>query len=940
MAIGEREAESILRSTLETLLHGTSDIVYVKDKHLRYVGASQGFCDMFGLRNPQSVVGKTDLDLFPRPIAEMAYADDLTILDSVSADTARFDMIHVTRRRITAPDGSIVGISGVIANPADGGDGVLASVLVDVDSWTALKIKLNSASRLSLPETVDVGAIQRHLIDFIASDDASRAFIAALSPAYVHEMHQNKRSEIACGCGADMRIEARVYEISSPKRLMMALVLLTNKSRNARTGPNNTDFRLDPPIRRPIRLGGIFVARLAEGLPIARSSASFDGLLGGHKAKGWIHPDDAAILLARAKDANADLPAFFARLRTESGEMILARLECRVAPDGAFLLGAAYNISDKLAAERGIDKLRTAITIIERLTRTEFDLVSLIDAKTGELTVVSLAHATQCASAGDRLNYPTEYEEYLREYIIRPEVEDCVRSMSLDAIKAALAQSDRYELSYSMHEGDEIRRKKWVFSYLDDDRDVIVHMRSDVTDTFMMQFDPVSGLYNRHQFQRLARKLLDENRNRRFLFVRFDIENFRAFNDLYGVAAGNRLIASIKDLFVTYHTDLSVCGHIEAEHFACITSEEEYDVIPNIGRILKWLKSHNPDFDFSPKIGIYPIDDPSLDIMSMSNRALLALNSIKGRYGAYLARYTEEMRKKMLEEQFIANDMARALEDNEFEPYLQPQYNYLTETMTGAELLLRWNHPKKGLLTPKDFVPIFEKNGFITQIDKRVWAMACELQRRWLGMGLPIVPLSVNVSRADINDPDLYRTIGQLVDRNGLEPKHIRLEITETAYMQSPEQLIDAVRKLRAMGFMVEMDDFGSGYSSLNMLRDVEVDVLKLDMAFLRDSGSTPRGDSILRSVIRMARLLKIPVIAEGVETAEQAEYLSRAGCRLMQGYYFARPMCSADFEELLKQMLIMSKDLDKKIPMGYSLFKPVMRSSMTHTRFKGSHRQ
>jgi EAL domain-containing protein (putative c-di-GMP-specific phosphodiesterase class I)/GGDEF domain-containing protein len=849
-------------------------------------------------------------------------------------------MIHVTRKRITAPDGSILGISGVITNPVYGGDRVLASMLVDVDTWTALNVKMNAGGGFSLPETADVGAIQRHLIDFIASDDAARAFIAALSPAYVHELHQSKKSEITCGCGAEMRIEARVYEIPYSKRLMMALVLLTDKDSDMRTGPNGNDYRLDVPIRHPIRLGGIFVARLADGLPIARSSASFDAMLGTGKGKDWIHPGDAAILLARSKAANAELPAFFARLQAESGETILARLECRVSPDRNFLLGAAYNISDKLAAERSIDKLRTAIAIIERLTRTEFDLVSLIDARTGELTVVSLAHAAQCASTGDRLSYPTEYEDYLRESIILPEVEDCVRHMSLDAVKTSLAQNDRYELSYSMHEGDEIRRKKWVFSYLDSDRDVIVHMRSDVTDTYMMQFDPVSGLYNRHQFQRLARNLLDENRDRRFLFVRFDIENFRAFNDLYGVAAGNRLIASIKDLFVTFHTNLSVCGHIEAEHFACVTSEEEYNIMPNIGRILKWLKSHNPDFDFSPKIGVYPIDDPSLDIVSMSNRALLALNSIKGKYGAHLARYSEEMREKMLEEQSIANDMARALEDNEFEPYLQPQYNYLTETMTGAELLLRWNHPKKGLLTPKDFIPIFEKNGFITQIDKRVWAMACELQRRWLDMGLPVVPLSVNVSRADINDPDLYRTIGQLVDFNRLEPKHIRLEITETAYMQSPEQLIDAVKKLRAMGFMVEMDDFGSGYSSLNMLRDVEVDVLKLDMAFLRGSGSTPRGDSILHSVIRMARLLKIPVIAEGVETAEQAEYLSRAGCRLMQGYYFARPMCSADFEELLKQMLIMSKDLDKKFSMGYSLFKPVMRSSMTHTRFKENRRR
>ncbi len=793
MANRDRGCEDILLSALETLLRGASDLVYVKDEHLRYVGASQGFCDMFSLRDQEAIAGKTDYDLFPRPLADAAYADDRAVLEGGTPDAARFDILCVSRTPIVAPDGRIVGLCGVIDN-------------------------------------------------------------------------------FAC----------------DPK---------------TRTEPKSNDYRIDASLSRPIRLGGTFVAGLEDDLPVMQASASFIEMLGRREGAGWIHPEDASILLRRARSSNAGGFLFFARLLTASGQQILTRLECRVPPGGNELHGAAFNISDELLAQRTADQLRIASTIIERLTSAALDWVSIIDAQTGIMTVVNLSHPSQCALPGDRLDYRAGYEGYFRERVVASEVEDCVRRMSLDAIISALENGDRYELSYSLHEGDEIRRKRWVFSYLDQKRDAILHMRSDVTDAYAMQFDPVSGLYNRHQFQREARNLLDAHPERRFLFVRFDIDNFRVFNDLYGVSAGNRLIASIKDLIVTFHTPLSICGHIDADHFACLLPEDDYHLVPTIEKIRKWLKSHNPDFDFSPKVGVYAVEDPALDVATMSDRALLALNSIKRKYNVHLARYTEEMRERMLGEQEIVNEMSHALENGEFVPYLQPQYDYRTGAMIGAELLLRWNHPRKGLLMPKDFVPIFERNGFITQIDKHIWATACQTQRRWLDMGFSIVPLSVNVSRVDINDPDLCHTLRRLIEQYDLNANHLRIEITETAYVRHPEQLIETVKKLREMGFLVEMDDFGSGYSSLNMLRDVEVDVLKLDMSFLRDYKTTRRGDCILRSVIRMARLLKIPVVAEGVETREQAEYLAHVGCRLMQGYFFAHPMPATKFEALLTRV-------------------------------------
>jgi EAL domain-containing protein (putative c-di-GMP-specific phosphodiesterase class I)/GGDEF domain-containing protein len=721
--------------------------------------------------------------------------------------------------------------------------------------------------------------------------------VASLSPAYVLDLYQSKKSGIACKCGRTACVEIRVYQDPVQKRFMATLTVREIRDQIARACPKPPDRRLDAPPNHPIRMGGTFAARLRDDLPLTSASEGFTDLTGCREGEGWIHPEDAAALLKRMKGENPDAFPFFARLLTASGKLIFARLECRVSPDGDELYGAAFNISDKLAAERTALRLRTANTIVERLATAELDCMSLIDTRTGMLTILSRANQSVCAFQSERFD---DLAAYLRERVAAPEVEDCARRMSLDAVKSALAKSDRYELSYSIHEGNEIRRKRWLFSYLDESRDAILLMRSDITDSYMMQFDPVSGLYNRHQFQKEARKLLDAHPDRHFLFVRFDIENFRVFSDLYGASAGNRLIASVKDLINAYHAPLEVCGHIEADHFACVMPEDESSLLPDMGRIREWFKSHSSNFDFSPKIGIYMIDDPALDIATMGDRALLALNSIKGKYGTHIAYYTDSMRERMLREQSVVNDMIQALENGEFEPYIQPQYDHKTGAMIGAELLLRWNHPMKGLLVPKDFVPIFERNGFITQIDKHVWEVACHTQRRWLDMGLPVVPLSVNVSRADINDPELCRTLSGIVNRYGLDPKLLRLEITETVYMKNPEQLIEAVKKLRAAGFVVEMDDFGSGYSSLNMLRDVEVDVLKLDMSFLQDSGTDTRGDRILHSVVRMARLLEIPVIAEGVETAEQADYLARVGCRFMQGYFFARPMPAPKFEALL----------------------------------------
>ncbi|MDO4549036.1 MAG: EAL domain-containing protein [Clostridia bacterium] len=295
------------------------------------------------------------------------------------------------------------------------------------------------------------------------------------------------------------------------------------------------------------------------------------------------------------------------------------------------------------------------------------------------------------------------------------------------------------------------------------------------------------------------------------------------------------------------------------------------------------------------------MDDRDADMGVMCDRALLALRSVKNNYDVHWAWYDASMREELLEEQHINAIMKTSLENGEFVPYFQPQYNYDTGKLIGAEALVRWIHPQRGMIPPGQFIPVFEKNGFIYEMDCYIWEKVARSIRGWLDAGIDVPPVSVNVSRRDLYHPDLVEVLKGIVEKYGLTYDKLRLEITESAYMDNREQLLRLVSEMKKSGFHVEMDDFGNGYSSLNTLKDVPVDVLKMDMAFLSQGKRNGKGGNILSSVVRMAHGIDLPVIAEGVENALQAEFLKSIGCLYMQGYFFARPMSGTEFEKLIR---------------------------------------
>lgn len=430
----------------------------------------------------------------------------------------------------------------------------------------------------------------------------------------------------------------------------------------------------------------------------------------------------------------------------------------------------------------------------------------------------------------------------------------------------------------------------------------IIKLRETAAMINQVQYDHLTGLYSKAFFYQQARELLLRNPEKQYDIICSDVENFKLINDIFGIPAGDRLLCGIAELYEQKINGRGICGRLNSDQFACMM-ERRWSYTDEMFRtastqVNKILDTRN----IVMKWGIYSIDDRAVPIEQMCDRALLAANSIKGQYGIYFAAYDDVLRAHLLQDQAITDCMETALAENQFKIYLQPKYRITDRSLAGAEALVRWIHPEWGFQPPSKFIPLFEKNGFITKLDQFVWDRTCAVLRKWDDQGLAPISISVNVSRADIYNADISTTLMKIVEKYGLSPSRLHLEITESAYTEDPRQIIDTVSQLRDLGFMIEMDDFGSGYSSLNMLNELPIDILKLDMKFIQSETSKPNSQGILQFIISLARWMHLSVVAEGVETKEQLNRLQEINCDYVQGYYFAKPMPSAEFEDLLRK--------------------------------------
>lgn len=434
---------------------------------------------------------------------------------------------------------------------------------------------------------------------------------------------------------------------------------------------------------------------------------------------------------------------------------------------------------------------------------------------------------------------------------------------------------------------------------------------------YLSEYDGLTGIYNKTKFFSATRDLIDSNRGESFAFFRFDVDRFQLINSFFGAKEGDKLLIYIAKCLEeeTITCEKVTYGRIESDIFGMCLPYDKAKVKKIIQGSKDNLAKFNLNYDIVPSIGIYMIEDITLSVEEMYNRATLAAKSCKGNYIDFYAYYNENMSIELAKVQAITNEMKSALENGQFEIYLQPQYNIYTNSPWGAEALVRWNHPEKGLISPNEFIPIFERNGFITKLDYYVWERVCQCLHTWKTKGITPYPISVNVSRVNIYNPKFVEILLELIDRYQLEPALFNLELTESAYTDNPTAMKKTMAQLQSHGFTIMMDDFGSGYSSLSLLKDIRIDILKIDMRFLSDTETAGRGENIITSVIRMAKWLNIPVIAEGAETKEQIELLRSVGCDYVQGYYFARPMPVHEYETLyLNSLPAKQDDEDKRI--------------------------
>lgn len=412
------------------------------------------------------------------------------------------------------------------------------------------------------------------------------------------------------------------------------------------------------------------------------------------------------------------------------------------------------------------------------------------------------------------------------------------------------------------------------------------------------RIDAATGLLGKEAFFDEAAAYLRHSGARDVSIVCFDVDHFKLFNDLHGLDCGDELLRYLgRALALRFSPDgAQPLARLAADTFAlCATGIRP----ERVERILVDISSECPNgIDAIVRAGVYRIEDHASPVSIMCDRAVIALRTVKGSYFDRVALYDPGMREALVLEREVVAGIESALREDRIELFLQPKCNIRTGKIVGAEALARWRHPERGIVAPGEFIPLIERNGLVRSLDLRVWEKTAAWIRGLIDEGVQPVPVSVNVSRADIYLVDVAAELHALVERYGIEPSLIEVEITESAYSERPDRIVAAFDELAERGFTVLMDDFGSGYSSLNMLKDINVDVLKIDMRFLdRDDR---RSKDIMESVIRMARWLDLPVIAEGVETREQVNFLLDVGCSYAQGYYYARPMEAAAFEALL----------------------------------------
>lgn len=414
-----------------------------------------------------------------------------------------------------------------------------------------------------------------------------------------------------------------------------------------------------------------------------------------------------------------------------------------------------------------------------------------------------------------------------------------------------------------------------------------------------VQRDPVSKAYNRAYFYEKAKEMINDA-TEEMCIVMVDVMNFKVVNDLYGMANGDRVLSQIaRELEKLGRDKEMLVARFSGDHFYMCMTKKDFESI----NFPKKFKAFVGNMDLNVSYGVFFVEpQKDVPINIMCDRASLAAHNKDGKILDYIRYYSDAERTKILKEQEIENEMEQALDEKQFCVFVQPKYDLSREQIVGGEALVRWKHPKKGMIPPFEFIGVFEKNGFIIRLDYFVWEETCKLLAKLKKEGYGGYPISINVSRAHFYGKGLIEKLQGLIEKYDIEPQELELEITETICAEDPEIIYKKVRRLQEAGFKVAMDDFGSGYSSLNMLKEMPLDIIKMDLKFLDGGDNEEKSHYILQTLISLAQNMKLLVVVEGVETKVQVEFLRDIGSYYAQGYYFSKPVEIATYESMLKE--------------------------------------
>lgn len=383
----------------------------------------------------------------------------------------------------------------------------------------------------------------------------------------------------------------------------------------------------------------------------------------------------------------------------------------------------------------------------------------------------------------------------------------------------------------------------------------------------------------------------------KFAFIQFDVEKFKMINELYGDEFGTEVLQNICTTLKTLCNEEQLFARLSADLFMVVTRYTEEDELLNFIRFLERNLNHYKEAHYELAFGVYLVKDKTMETRHMGDSASLARKSIKGNALQNIAFFEENLKSTLYSRKFIEDNMKTALESGEFVMYLQPKYSISDKKTIGAEALVRWIHPEMGLITPMNFIPVLEENGFITKLDEYMWEQACRTIRNWMDRNITPIPISVNVSRVHLKKKQLISNLKRLLEKYHIPKELLELEITETVQNVNID---DTICSLKEEGFTLLMDDFGSGASSLNTLKNTPFDVIKIDREFLNDFIESERGQKIIAHTVQMTKDIGLDLIAEGVETKEQEMFLQNCGCNIAQGYYYSKPVPIEEFNKLV----------------------------------------